>query len=62
MTEEAKEAAIHAARKWDRLCAAAPEMLALVRYLAKWTSDDNHHLGNMPDKARDLLRRIDGEP
>jgi hypothetical protein len=44
------------------LIAAAPEMLALVRYLAKWTSDDNHYLGDMPDKARALLARIDGEP
>lgn len=42
----------------DRLIAAAPEMLELVRYLANWTSDDNHYLGDMPAKARALLQRI----
>jgi hypothetical protein len=73
MTEEAKEAAIAAARKWDRLCAAAPEMLALLREHAArclfpsqpceaWTAKHPEEKTCRPCRVRALLARIDGKP
>jgi len=60
LTDEAKQATIAAARKWDRLCAAAPEMLALLRDAGQW------YCGELPDGTdrreaiAALIKRIDG--
>ncbi len=58
-TEEAKAATIATCQKWDRLCAAAPEMAELLR---EGSSPNDNPLVEQDWKlrVRALLKRIDG--
>lgn len=54
LTEEAHRAVVSAAAKWDRIVAAAPEMLKLLRDV-RWGDPQWH------DAKLALLERIDGK-
>jgi hypothetical protein len=58
LTEEALAATIAACKKWDRLCAAAPEMAELLRRIHK---DGYDELWRIHEDVTAMLKRLDGE-